>query len=151
MKLPKKLAALILSVFSSWAGPTKKDQQELVAAVIWAEAHGEGSLGMLAVAEVIRNRTLQPKRFGATAYDVVKQPHQFACLNRVTPRELIARASQDTHNWGFCITLVEEVIDGNYHTFAVYGATHFHSDYATPAWRNELEYTARIGGHHFYK
>jgi cell wall hydrolase len=62
--------------------------ERLIAAVLMAEAQGEGAEGMTAVGEVIatraRIRRLPPGL-------VVREPYQFSPLNRTQPRELILR------------------------------------------------------------
>jgi spore germination cell wall hydrolase CwlJ-like protein len=63
-------------------------EERLVAAVLMAEARGEGVVGMTAVGEVIatraRIRRLPPGL-------VVREPYQFSPLNRAKPRALISR------------------------------------------------------------
>ncbi len=62
--------------------------QQVVAAVLMAEAWGEGEKAMIAVAEVVRLRADQA---GLSPLAVVLKPRQFTCLNRTTPENLIRR------------------------------------------------------------
>ncbi|MGE3311932.1 MAG: cell wall hydrolase [Limisphaerales bacterium] len=64
--------------------------QQVVAAVLMAEAWGEGEKAMIAVAEVVRLRADQS---GLSPLAVVLKPRQFTCLNRTTPEKLIRRFS----------------------------------------------------------
>lgn len=86
------VAALLL--VSGWllrgeAQPTPPTYgQQVVAAVLMAEAWGEGEAAMTAVAEVIG---LRAEQAGRSPLWVVQQPLQFSCLNRVEPRQLIRR------------------------------------------------------------
>ena len=62
--------------------------ERLIAAVLMAEAQGEGVAGMTAVGEVIATRA-RIRRL--TPGLVVREPYQFSPLNRVKPRALISR------------------------------------------------------------
>jgi N-acetylmuramoyl-L-alanine amidase len=64
---------------------TLTDEQAL-AMTIWAEARNELIEGQVAVACVIRNRLLQPRRFGQTWKDVCLAPKQFSCWNAGTDK-----------------------------------------------------------------
>ena len=68
-------------------GATSFDER-LVAAVLMAEARGEGVIGMTAVGEVIANRARKRQLPPGL---VVQQPCQFSPLNRAKPHELIMR------------------------------------------------------------
>lgn len=59
--------------------PYRDFRVRLVKCVILAEAQGEGTGGMLRVAEVIRNRS---KRKNEPAVNIVSAPFQFSCLNK---------------------------------------------------------------------
>lgn len=62
--------------------------QQVVAAVLMAEAWGEGVEAMTAVAEVIRRRADRANR---SPLAIVTQPRQFTCLNRTQPRRLVQK------------------------------------------------------------
>lgn len=53
------------------------DQHEILAANLYFEAQGEGVNGMIAVANVVRNRVKDPE-FPSTYYEVITQPKQFS-------------------------------------------------------------------------
>lgn len=55
--------------------PLTEKERDLIAAVVWGEARGEGIAGMAAVAEVVLNR-LMDGRFGETLMDICT-PDQF--------------------------------------------------------------------------
>ena len=57
---------------------------EILARTLWAEARGEGRLGMAAVASTIRNRLLDA-RWPGTWVKVCRQPRQFSCWNADDP------------------------------------------------------------------
>ena len=53
------------------------DQHEILTANLYFEAQGEGVNGMIAVANVVRNRVKDPE-FPSTYYEVITQPKQFS-------------------------------------------------------------------------
>jgi N-acetylmuramoyl-L-alanine amidase len=143
------LAALLLTM-SAKALPS---HQEVVAAVLWAEARGEGYDGIHAVAEVIRNRTKHPKQWAATPFEVVIQPKQFSSLNDIDPEMLIARArasvAGDRRAWSYCLAVARQLERGTHSSNLTNGATHFCYRYAR--WSPGMEVVATIGRHTFYR
>jgi N-acetylmuramoyl-L-alanine amidase len=151
----KSILSILASALSAMAAPSREKQIDVVAAVLWAEARSEGSIGLQAVAQVIRNRMNKPDRFGSTAYDVVTRPKQFSCLNHITPDKLIDRAryssGPDGIYWMYAHYLAACLVGKNYATESMVGeATHYYSGRA-PGWMVELDFVTTIGAHHFYK
>lgn len=66
-------------------------EQDVVAAVLIAEAGGEKAIGIEAVYEVICERAEIHQQ---TKLEVVTKRLQFSCLNNTTPAELIAKAKK---------------------------------------------------------
>ena len=98
---------IIIAALQSSAGAWEpqnapdRDHRSLLAAVIIAEAGGEGRKGMEAVYEVIWQRaSLQERSYLA----VITQRKQFSCLNGVKHEDLIKRMSKHKHyewvRWG---------------------------------------------------
>ena len=62
---------------------------DVTARTVWGEARGEGILGMIAVANVIRNRAAQGawrRQFGiGTPASACQAPYQFSCWNENDP------------------------------------------------------------------
>jgi N-acetylmuramoyl-L-alanine amidase len=149
----KKLLAILASCVSAFAGqPTVKHQVDVVAAVLWAEARGEGERGIRAVAEVIHNRT-RNRQFGRTPYEVVTKPKQFSCLNNTSPAKLVNRAQKSTgpdqHAWKFALWIAEGLRLGVHPGGRTGGALYY--DSFTLAGKTPYTYTVTIGNHHFYK
>jgi peptidoglycan lytic transglycosylase len=61
----------------AYVKPIDKEAARMLAAVMWAEARGEGENGMRLVGEVAINRTANPDYPGGLC-DVLSQPYQFA-------------------------------------------------------------------------
>lgn len=115
---------------------------EIVAAVICAEARGEGNAGMCAVYEVICERA---RIKGVTTSKAVG-PKKFSCLNRVSPDELIKKM-KTTPQWGTALKLASSPPKTTYSN----GATHFTRSTESPYWARNKKPVAVIGAHSFYR
>ncbi len=117
--------------------------RDLCAAVVCAEARGEGLIGQAAVWEVIHRRSLER---GLSAERVVRQRRQFACLNRVTPDRLVLRMRSQPE-WPAVSALVASAPRTRY----TCGANHFTRCDENPPWARGHRPVAMIGAHAFYK
>lgn len=119
---------------------------DVVAAVIIHEAGGEGDRGMIAVANVIANRSIKK-----TPYEVVTRRHQFECITRYLSNQdaFVARAKKHPR-WAFARKLVDQI---NARTLQdiTGGATHFHNLSMVPSWAKKITFKIQIGGHKFYR
>ena len=113
------------------------------------EAKNEGRDGMLAVASVVLNRVAHPD-FPDTVCGVVKQggeepPCQFSwwCDGK-------SDAMSDPLRWHEAKQAATDVLSGAYPD-VTNGALHFHARFVRPYWSRQLQKTATIGGHIFYR
>lgn len=119
--------------------------QQVVAAVIMGEAEGEGELGMLAVAEVIRTRADRRK---LSPLAIVKQRKQFSCLNKVSPQQLI-RMHWRKKEWKQALRISRlmynepEKLPG-----ITKGSTHYAN--FVPYWAKGKKPVVKIGKHYFW-
>jgi spore germination cell wall hydrolase CwlJ-like protein len=156
----KKLFALLFSIMlgSPQVEAAKKPrsvfdwQIDVIAAALWAEARGEGPLGVRAVAEVIKNRA---EKHHAAVYDVVKAPHQFSCFNKGAVA-VVTKAKRSTgpdqEMWLFCHTIATGLFNGTFKGLnLVHGATHYCTPGIPPLWARDMECCAVIGNHKFFK
>lgn len=101
---------------------------------MYAEARGEGEIGMRAVVHVIYNRAEEK---GISPCIIVRQPKQFA---RAAPKPGDKKwqiAKRISMNPGVDITK---------------GATYFHANWIKPpAWTYRLKVSFRFGNHIFYR
>jgi spore germination cell wall hydrolase CwlJ-like protein len=135
--------ALAVGVCTSCA--VEPENNELVAAVLIAEAGGEGYQGLTAVYEVIRNRA---EARNHTLERTVRQRFQFSCLNDTPEPDLIERAR--THpRWREALHLARNGWQGN----ITRGANHYHRADMNPwpVWSRGEEPRARIGAHVFFR
>lgn len=117
-------------------------EQEAVAAVLVAEAGGEGYAGMRAVANVIQNRATAS---GTSRLVVINKRYQFSCLNAVTVESLIAR-SKNHSQWSTALSIASLRLADS-----TKGATMYHAKSVHPYWADASQKTVTIGNHIFYK
>jgi N-acetylmuramoyl-L-alanine amidase len=122
--------------------------QQVVAAVLMAEAWGEGVTGMTAVAEVIQARA---QAAGRSPLWVVQQPRQFSCLNRAEPRELIRRFWRHP-DFDVALGIARRLYNSPQAVTGIAkGATHFERAGTRAYWTAGHQPVARIGRLHFYR
>ena len=120
--------------------------QKVVAAVLLAEARGEGRAGMIAVAEVIRNRA---DRLGFSPLAVVKVPRHFSCLDATTPENLIRRFWKNPL-WVEAVEIARMVYNEPDRLPGITcGATHYVNGEAW--WSKGHEPVVVIGRHRFFR
>lgn len=117
-------------------------EKRVVAAVIMAEARGEGRKGMQAVYEVIQTRS---EIYNLSTYKVVTKPKWFSCLNRKKPDALVAEMSKQ-QDWSWAMDLVSHPPK----TSHANGADHYTVYNENPWWSRGHRPVARIGRHAFY-
>lgn len=113
----------------------------LLALCIWSEARGEGSLGKLAVANVVMNRVARPSWWGNSIQSVILKPWQFSWFNAPAAPVTVDPIS---------LTVAELVMGGATRDNTL-GSTHFHATYVAPNWVNTMSFKCQIGRHLFYK
>lgn len=119
--------------------PLTDEEQDLITAVCWSEARGEGLKGMKAVAEVVFNRLLDG-RFGGSVAEVCT-PDQFHGLRQVSNEPV----TQEAHE--AVMSIFEQGEDAGTN-----GALFFCTAATDPAdIKAGLMVTARIGNHVFYR
>ena len=122
--------------------------ERLIAAILMAEAGGEGVAGMTAVGEVIANRARKRQMPPGL---VVQQAWQFSPLNRTKPRELVLRYEKKPL-YREALRIAKTVIQtpSKLPGFAV-GADHFeHIRAPIPHWARGRRPVAVVGRHRFW-
>jgi N-acetylmuramoyl-L-alanine amidase len=113
---------------------------------IYHESRGQPDLGMIAVAQVVRNRVKDP-RYPNTVCDVIYQDNQFSWVNDGISNypklnNTIERESFIKSAWVHIIASDHEDITN--------GATHYHNINIKPSWSWPMTITAIIKDHIFY-
>lgn len=122
--------------------------ERLIAAVLMAEARGEGIVGMTAVGEVIANRAKKRQKSPGV---VVRQQYQFSPLNRTKPQQLISHYEQ-LPLYREALRIANTVIQTPAKLPGLTaGADHFEDIGApTPRWARGRKPVAVVGGHRFW-
>lgn len=133
---------LIVLMFTLVCAHAQTDA-EVVAAVLIAEAGGEGTAGLVAVREVIQTRSAERRQ---SERAVVTARWQFSCLNGTTPASLVERARRHPR-WNEALTLASAPSTSQ----SARGANHYHSRHIQPpAWAVGRAPDVRVGNHLFY-
>lgn len=147
MKVLLILATGVLALSARATTQSSTYGQRIVAAVLMGEAEGEGEAGMVAVAEVVRNRAVA---HGRSPLQVVCQKRAFSCLNGKTPEQLYQEHCRSPL---FKVALrIAKTIYNSPEDLpgTTQGATFYDHRGATPPWLSEVRQVAIIGQHVFY-
>jgi N-acetylmuramoyl-L-alanine amidase len=121
------------------------------ALTLMGEARGESIEGQIAVAWVIRNRTLAPGWWGRDLKSVVLAPRQFSCWNAGDPNLAFMRAVKGAPNEFLgALGIMAQVYAGQIKD-PTGGATHYHAIGVAPDWSSDMLPTATIGNHRFFR
>lgn len=146
------LGALLLTAAGALAQTDQSGTvpvNRLLAAVLVAEAGGEGTTGMKAVGEVVLRRAVKHKQ---PIEQVLRTPYAFSCLNRKSAEDLVAE-SESSSAWPNALLVSDTVL---HHPSRLPGitkrATHYiNPKYAQPKWAKSRTPVAVIGRHAFYR
>lgn len=144
------LGSMVAVMLSCEPAQAVEEYESIVTETVMMEAASEGLDGMIAVAEVIRNRAI--KRYGIATYETmakeVLRPKQFSCWNS----HKWAKAWLESHGTGESFQrasrAIGEAITGS---DTVKGATHYHTNAVKPYWVDSMRYIGTVGEHRFYK
>ena len=110
-----------------------EEERTLIERIVASEARGESVEGMMAVAQVIRDRSTE---WGMSVTDVVMAPGQFAppYTGEISPE--VVQAVWAVFDEGMSVLEVP--------------TTHFHADYVSPYWADSKVSRGQISRHLFY-
>lgn len=135
------LTPLFLSKPETIRDPEAKSFHTILGTLI-LEAVGEGHTAMVAVGEVIRNRSVL---FVAAWDQICASPYQFSGWND-RKRALNFLAEHKSY-----YSAAIDAWDESAFTDYTRGATEYHAKYVRPRWARDYKRTARIGSHIFYR
>lgn len=135
-------------------------EAQRVAGLLYGEARSESIQGIVAVANVIRNRVRQPQRFGHSVSEVVTAPWQFSCWSpkggERNYQRLLALMKQFVEGSQItdlgareCIGVAQLML-GDYLRDNVKGAVHYHAVHTYPGWATNYIPCVQINRHLFY-
>lgn len=128
-------------------------ETEIVGRTIYGEGRGEPWEGLIGIGWTIRNRVLQPSWWGTTWIDVCRKPYQYSCWNEGDPNRVkLQAATLQQAGYRRCYAAALLVYDGNV-ADPTGGATHYFAVglVPPPQWVAEMDQTASIGRHLFFK
>ena len=150
--LATALGLTLLGCSVEAATPSYTYQERAVAAVLMGEAWCQGRIGMVAVGEVIRERSVRLQR---TPLQVVtagrRGVHAFSCLNGTNIDALIRKFAKERE---YKVALeVAQIVCRNPDQLpgVTRGATHFTLATERPYWAKGSKPVAIIGAHAFYR
>jgi len=131
--------------------PDPEFAQDTLARTMWGEARNQGNIGMQAVANVVMNRVANPSWWGDDVISVCKKPYQFSCWNESDPNlpKLMA-VTFDDPQFAEASIIAGNAISGNLPDITG-GADSYCVIGTDPAWARNIQPTATIGKHEFYK
>ena len=142
------LVLLLSFQFQALAASRGTYGQQVVAAVLMAEAWGEGEEAMTAVAEVIRKRA---DEWQMSPLAVVKKVRHFSCMNGTRP-EMLVRKFHRERDFELALQIARTLYNTPHALPGLSrGATHFHDHSKTPYWASGERPVAVIGKLSFYR
>ena len=129
---------------------------DIFARTLYGEARGEYAFGgpapLMAVANVIMNRSNRGGKYGKTLTDICLKPWQFSCWNKNDPnRPLLFKEGIESEPLFFlCKTIAENVSAGRWPDLTR-DSDHYHSFSCRPSWARMKKIRIRLGHHIFYK
>lgn len=120
----------------------------ILALCLWRESRGEGEQGMQAVANVVCNRVAVN---GSSVYREVTKPWQFSSITAHNDPQLGLYPISDDPNWILAVAVAHSVMNGTLPDITNGATYYFNPSVVRPAWAADMQQTAQIGKHVFYK
>lgn len=133
------IALFITMPANAGSNNCKSNDCKHIAEAVYHEARGEGKQGMVAVANVIMNRT---KSRNISAAAVVQQPRQFSYRGK---RNL---SFSDKKSYELACAIANDAVNNRLKDITK-GATYFRS--GGGSWGKSIKHTVTIGSHRFFK
>jgi N-acetylmuramoyl-L-alanine amidase len=129
------------------------DAGELVAEIVpvmtvWREASGEGPEGMLAVAWVLKNRSVKRK---LTVAEVCLQPWQFSSMNAPKDPAMTHYPAPDDASFRSAYNAWQLAERGVAADPTDHADFYFATTIAEPDWAKDYTFTVQIGRQRFYR
>ncbi len=131
-------------------------EADIVARTLYAEAEGEGLLGIEGIVSVILNRVHAAKEYpgtvwGKTPAEVCLKPFQFMCWTPESSSfERAVHINVSDPFYRLCRRTAGRALKG-FVPDSVNGATHYHRKDVSPAWARRLVPVAEFGRLLFYR
>ncbi|MDR1266898.1 MAG: cell wall hydrolase [Holosporales bacterium] len=128
---------------------------DILARTIYGEARGEfsktGMSSLIAIANVVVNRSKRKIFWGGSIRDICLQPKQFSCWNRDDFNlSIIKKVVRSEKLFDLCWMVAQNVLEEKWPDLTK-GADHYHAFSATPHWAIGKTPSVILGCHVFYK
>lgn len=160
MKLLKILLACATIAFPIAAHTNNKVKQltdlQCLTANLFFEARGEKPIGLVAVADVTKNR-VQSKKYPKSICSVVFQKHQFSwvkqqswsSIQKVLNGSVSGFRAADRAAYQKAKETAQKSLKGLVRVLPE-SSLHYHATYVKPSWSRNMKVYAKIGTHIFY-
>ena len=161
MKLLKVTLALAIVAFPAIAQTNNKVKQltdlQCLTANLYFEARGEKPVGLVAVADVTKNR-VQSKKYPSSFCAVVFQRSQFSwahqqswnSIQKVLNGSVSGFKAADKAAYHRAKEIAEKSLKGLVRVLPE-SSLHYHATYVKPSWSRKMQKYAIIGSHVFYR
>lgn len=143
--LPQAKAGSLRELVGEVSTGKLTEQMRCLAGAVYFESRGEPLAGQLAVAQVVINRSEDP-RWPASYCGVVYQRAQFSFVKNGT----MPRIRTSSNAWKRAKSVAKIAHEGLWESEAG-DAVYFHANYVRPKWSYRKERTAQIDTHVFYR
>jgi spore germination cell wall hydrolase CwlJ-like protein len=136
------------------------DELVVLAKTIYGEARGEyyrlegGLSAFIAVANVIKNRSAYPTKYGRSITEICRKPYQFSCWNARDPNYIILQNINTEQDALFKLAfqVAEGVWRGEWPDITK-GSNHYHvrTMKQYPSWSQGIKPRVCLGNHLFYQ
>lgn len=158
-KIVLYLIAIGVILFAVKRASAKKQKEvQFIAQTIFGEAAGEPYQGRLAVANVIHNRFLSPKKneFGRTYKEIIFKPEQFSSVGNKLWRKPVETPNLMTEEekriYNESLDLALQVLNDTIKDNTKGAVLYYNPKKARPDWKwYLLKHTVTIGNHKFYR
>lgn len=140
------IKATILSAIMAF-GPQEQCQLDN----IFFEAVGEPLIGQILVANTVKNRLKNPRRWGSTPCEVIYQPSQFSWTAASSHKLKEFKNAEEESYINLALSLENILAYGSVPGFE--GVNHFiRCDYRhVVSWENNMVFLGKVGAHCFYR
>lgn len=150
------VAALILVILAREARATGlQEETRCLAEALYYEARDQGTLGMVAVAAVVKNR-MRSKAYPNTACGVTRQAKMWAGVPILHKCQFsyycdgLPERPAEKKAWDIALQIAGALIDTDFEITGLEEATHYHTTSVQPSWSTGLILCGRVGDHLFY-
>ncbi len=129
-----------------------KNSIDFMARTMWGEGRDQGYEGLLAIGNVIKNRSDKGGWWGGSIIEVITKDAQFSAWNIGDPnRKKMLTVTDENPQFAEAVKIAKAIMAGDL-ADNTGGADHYHTAAILPYWATkDMTKTAIIGDHIFYR